>query len=247
MKNRFEGVGWLKKRRDVGRRSKLTKPNPKNPKTSIKWTSDSVGITLLNNASDEGHFHLIPMHVYSFIALYCRSWIRKRAWALENACKLGDDDQAKTILNLVEDANERQETINANSGSLYWASANGHDGLVTFLIDQGANVNLAYGRVRAVHGAADNGHAHVVRLLLDKGASVKAGGDPEGAKVLRRAIKNGRGDIVRLLLEGGANMDAKIEEEDAKTSMEFAQESGRHEIERILVEHRLKNQQSTAF
>ena len=168
-----------------------------------------------------------------------RSWIRRRAWALENACKNDDVERAKTILNLLTDAKEKEETINAHSGSLYWSAFNGNLDLVKFLVSNGAKVNLAYGRIRALHGAVENGHEDVVEFLIDEGAAVGAGGDPGGANALRTAIKARNARLVRLLLSAGAEMD-QVDDQEQKTALELAQESGLNEIVDILIEHRAK-------
>ena len=130
-------------------RNRLTKSKRWRPETrrrTCATESSDASTSWRGRIGGETEFRVLPPQCVQDALL--RSYIRKRAWALEDACKRGDLERARSILSLVVDAGERAETVNAAAGSLYWAAANGHAALVDLLVANGANVNLAYGMTR---------------------------------------------------------------------------------------------------
>jgi len=95
--------------------------------------------------------------------------------------------------------------------TLHLSAENGHENIVRFLLDSGAETDASDGfGFTALHHAAKNGHTRVVAALLENGADVDAT-DHQGWTALHLAAKNGYDDIIRLLIQNGANMNAKIE------------------------------------
>src|SRR5207249_848808 len=85
--------------------------------------------------------------------------------------------------------------------SLIKAAAEGHEGEVRLLLDQGAAVNgVRLNWDVPLAKAAEAGHESIVRLLLDRGAAVDGVGLSRDAP-LAKAAKAGHESIVRLLLD----------------------------------------------
>jgi ankyrin repeat protein len=114
---------------------------------------------------------------------------------------------------------------------LFWAARSGEPGLVEWLLDHGAKVNvrapgiMVYGNVVAgpcvwqkeppagrgvtpLHVAAESESTEAVRLLLKKGADPGAR-DEHGRTPLHLASERRHAEIVKLLVKAGANADAK--------------------------------------
>ncbi|KAH0562258.1 hypothetical protein GP486_003043 [Trichoglossum hirsutum] len=127
------------------------------------------------------------------------------------------------------------------ANALYWAAANGHEGVVRLLLEKGADVNAKgkakesehgddYYKGTALHIAANRGDEAMVRLLLEKGADVdakgKAGFGDASAKgtALHTAACGGHEAVVRLLIDKGADPGAKWwkKEKDEKDYTELA-------------------------
>jgi ankyrin repeat protein len=130
------------------------------------------------------------------------------------------------------------ETVNLPTGSdgrtllMLAASATDADPeLVRFLIDQGADVNLAdaVGRYTALHLAACSRRTDVVRALLGAGADPTAE-DASGWTPLHHVVSapDPRFFLVRELVGHGADPDHKGGA--WKTAKELAAETGRQEL-----------------
>jgi uncharacterized protein len=98
----------------------------------------------------------------------------------------------------------------------------GHEDIARYLLDAGADPNLAatnsFG-VRPIHAATARRSEPIVRLLLERGA------DPNtrqqgGFTALHSAARNGDGRIIDLLLQHGA--DPSLADHNGKTAAEFA-------------------------
>ena len=104
--------------------------------------------------------------------------------------------------------------IDARNGNGYTglslAAWRGHAAVVEFLLDSGANPNLANEDNKApLHWASiDKNRAGIVTALLAKGAKVD-GRDKQGFTALMVAAMNNRVDTVEALIAGGADVNAK--------------------------------------
>ncbi|KAM5381160.1 hypothetical protein ACJZ2D_003076 [Fusarium nematophilum] len=87
------------------------------------------------------------------------------------------------------------------------AMINGHERMVRFLAEEGADIN-AYDRQgrTALSVAAERGQDAIVRFLIDKGANVNVYGE-DGRTILCLAIERGQEALANMLLEKGANLD----------------------------------------
>ncbi|KAK6533050.1 hypothetical protein TWF281_007211 [Arthrobotrys megalospora] len=90
---------------------------------------------------------------------------------------------------------------------LYYASLNGIDSIVSFLVSNGADVNAQGGFCNnALQVASTYGHYKVVRTLLANGADINARGNLHG-NALQAASYSGHANVVKLLLAHGANVN----------------------------------------
>ncbi|WP_179403989.1 ankyrin repeat domain-containing protein [Burkholderia guangdongensis] len=105
----------------------------------------------------------------------------------------------------------------AGENALMLASLNGDTGLVTLLIDKGAEVNKK--GWAPLHYAATNGHDDVVKILLDHSAYIDTA-SPNGTTPLMMAARGDHGSTVTLLLDQGA--DPAVKNQLGITALEFA-------------------------
>ncbi len=106
----------------------------------------------------------------------------------------------------------------------------GHDDVVTFLLQQGADIQQSANnpqRVNALHAATANRHLAISRRLLEHGIDVNAV-QQAGFTPLHAAAQNGQKEMVNLLLEYGANVDAQAD--DGQTALDIARTHNHPEV-----------------
>jgi ankyrin repeat protein len=140
--------------------------------------------------------------------------------------------------------------------ALHWGAINGHETVVKYLVNQGADPNLRDDRfhANAAGWANENGHAEIRDWLLDNGCKASivdaaAFGridlvkkhlerDPssvninEGRTALHEAAGRGNVELARLLLENGA--DQSTEDEDGLAPLEWAKLKNQGAVARLL-------------
>jgi ankyrin repeat protein len=96
-----------------------------------------------------------------------------------------------------------------NNTILHIASYNGHETLVEYLLNKGANTDAKDNDDRIpLHLASQLGHVKVVKQLLEKGHKSTVG-DKWGFTPLHRAAYKGHKKVVTLLLDAGFNVNAR--------------------------------------
>jgi uncharacterized protein len=92
---------------------------------------------------------------------------------------------------------------------LFWASLNGHTGLVRILIYAGADVDARFQfRYTALLAGVESDHpVPIAKLLIAAGADVNAHADP-GFTALHCAASRGRLELTQMLIDAGANVDS---------------------------------------
>ncbi|KAH6721309.1 ankyrin repeat-containing domain protein [Leptodontidium sp. MPI-SDFR-AT-0119] len=94
--------------------------------------------------------------------------------------------------------------------TLHLSTKRGHDKIVRYVIECGAEVNSVDSAGRtALHYASAGGHAEIVGILLDAGADIDAV-DGKGWTALHMAADCGHVEVLMLLVNDGADLDATI-------------------------------------
>ncbi|WP_028972505.1 ankyrin repeat domain-containing protein [Spirochaeta cellobiosiphila] len=88
--------------------------------------------------------------------------------------------------------------------SLFYASQNGFEETVDYLISLGAQKEKGDSNRTPMHAAATKGHNNILLKLMDAGFDVDVS-DSDGCSPLMEAVGSKRFETVKLLLEKGAN------------------------------------------
>ncbi len=89
--------------------------------------------------------------------------------------------------------------------ALHSAARSGHQSILEFLLDNGADVDCAGLPCSPLKVAADEGQLEIVKYLLSRGADLNRG------RPVEAAIDKGHEDIARLLLERGVEVEFTVE------------------------------------
>ena len=140
----------------------------------------------------------------------------------------------EAILALFRNEHYIDDKDNYGQTPLSWAAENGHEAVVSLLLDMGAEIESKDkdGRTLLLW-AARKGHRSEVRLLLEMGAKIEYK-DKNSQAPLLWAARNGHEGAVRLLLEKRAEFDSK--DNDGRTPFSWAVENGHETVAGILLE-----------
>jgi hypothetical protein len=125
----------------------------------------------------------------------------------------------------------------AKFNALQAAASGGHYSTVQFLLDKGADVNIAgdnYGAT--LQTASRRGHLSVVQLLLDHNADVDAQTSQYGT-ALRASSAYGYYSVVQLLLDRGADVNINTQCGVYGTALLAASAKGHSSIVESLLDH----------
>ncbi|KAJ5359789.1 hypothetical protein N7517_008980 [Penicillium concentricum] len=127
--------------------------------------------------------------------------------ALHLAALNGHEHEVHAILSV--DKSDLNRPDGTKSYPVIWASLNGHDRIVEFLLERGADVNAQGGTYGdALQAACSRGHDKIAQMLLERGADINAQGRGYG-NALQAACAGGHDKIAQMLLERGADINAQ--------------------------------------
>ena len=134
---------------------------------------------------------------------------QKNTSMLYIVCLLGHCKVAELLLRTEKaDPNVQEKDVYGNA--LQAAAAGGHEGVVSLLIQNGADVDAKGGmHGTALQAACAKGHRAIVELLLRNKADVNARGGAAYVNPLHTAAAEGRKEICEMLLDHGADIDTK--------------------------------------
>ncbi|XP_062575297.1 putative ankyrin repeat protein RF_0381 [Saccostrea cucullata] len=154
---------------------------------------DRNGNTPLCYASKSGHLRTVKF------LLENDADINVGASCLSSACKGGHLDVVEFLIDKV-DVNQFD---NICDPPLHCASGQGHLGIVKYLVEHGAEVNLqGFYNENSICRAAENGHFPVVEYLVEHGAVV--------SQAIFIAMERGQEDIINLMLKTYVRENKKI-------------------------------------
>jgi len=155
---------------------------------------------------------------------------------LHNAAMHGHLDVVALLLSsplLLKKINNRATYLGLSP--LFLATHSGHVDVVGYLVEQGANANLANNKNQIpLHEAASEGHADCVEKLLVLGADVNAK-DKQGFRPLHYAAANESLESVQCLLEHDAELSAKTDS-SGESALSIAVNSDHEHIVRELID-----------
>jgi ankyrin repeat protein len=151
---------------------------------------------------------------------------------LHEACAVGAGDRVRQLVR------DRGRLIDAHSQDgftpLALACYFGHPEIAAWLVDQGANIDLAANnpmRVAPIHAAVAARQFGIVEMLVANGANVNAR-QAHGFTPLHAAAQNGDVQTVRLLLEKGAEVGARSD--NGQNALDIAMQRGHAEVSELL-------------
>lgn len=161
---------------------------------------------------------------------------------LRYACRKGNQDIVEVLVTFGANVNERdganQKSILTpvdGQTALHTAASFGYEGIVRYLLGNGALVNSYDDRFMSpLHMAVVNQHEGVVKALVEAGADINAWGEYSYTP-LHMAVKYGSVTIVKTLIEAGAEIDKRNDFE--QTPLHLAASEGRPWIARVLVDY----------
>ncbi|EGD82689.1 hypothetical protein PTSG_03350 [Salpingoeca rosetta] len=157
--------------------------------------------------------------------------------SLIDASATGDLECVETLVAEFAPANRHvddEKDSECDGTALYWASRNGHEAVVRFLLEKGAHVNNTDKEgFTPLWIAGFYGHEAVARFLVEKGADVNQA-DNDGWTPLWIASQNGHEAVARLLVEKGA--DVNQAHKNGFTPLYVASQKGHEAVARFLVE-----------
>ncbi|KAI9695778.1 MAG: hypothetical protein M1820_008451 [Bogoriella megaspora] len=160
---------------------------------------------------------------------------------LHMACYLGIEPWVQSILPKKGWFSRIYSSVDSKDNDdrtpLPWAARNGHEGVVSLLIQHGAYPDtqdrLGW---TPLSWAVWNGHMAVVKLLLDTGRVDVDMKDPQGWTPLAWATDNGHEAVVKLLLATG-KVDVDSRDKQGRTPLSWTAEHGHKGVVQLLIQY----------
>ena len=127
--------------------------------------------------------------------------MKAKANAVVSASRKGHLHIVELLLDSGIEVNVCREQINCAFSAAVYA---GREGVVRFLLGQGANPNIRKDEQDLLYSASSRGYKNIVQILIDNGADVNVQGGEYGYAIWA-AMSQGYNEIVDLLLQHGAS------------------------------------------
>jgi ankyrin repeat protein len=152
------------------------------------------------------------------------------------ACEKGHVGAVRVLLEHMGEEGLEETDYDGYTG-LHWAALEGHEELVTFLIGEGAQPDVADKTgLLPIMSASERGHLGVVQLLVQHmGDEVLQARDADARTVLHFAAYWGREKVVAFLLGKGAQANSR--DRLGKIPLMWACERGQMGVVRMLLQH----------
>lgn len=151
------------------------------------------------------------------------------------------DNKPSVVEILLKSGADIERVRSDGCNALHLAAIFGHNGIVSALINAGADINAGIAKtgVTPLILASQSGNLEVVKLLLASGANV-ASFTENGCTPLSLAAQNGHFNVASVLLSAGANVNATLvgfgERRDV-TPLYLARQHNHHDIAKLLEAH----------
>lgn len=141
-----------------------------------------------------------------------------------NVCLEGNLEKVKEMVQKGADVNGRVSTGNLVT-PLHNATSRGHEKVVAYLLDQGADISARNNIGETpLHLAIRHNFPNLVILLLDRGANIQEGDNEENSP-LHKAAMMGFVRIIEILLQRGADRNALNDESKKPIDVVKSQEA----------------------
>jgi len=152
------------------------------------------------------------------------------AETIVEAAKNGDLQTVKTIL--AKDPSKLNATDESKYTALHWACMRARWGVAKYLIEKGADLNVAGGdEGTQINWAVHHDNVEIIKLMVEKGAKLNIR-NQWGMTELHTAIWRGCIHVVEYLLDHGSNPMIKTNE--GWTAMHYAYRSGHDDVIEML-------------
>jgi ankyrin repeat protein len=146
------------------------------------------------------------------------------------AAEAGDLEGVKKALA----AGANPSAMGPNSGALHCAAFNGHEAVLSLLLENGAELDVKDTQsYYPIHLAVSRGHVTIATQLVEAGANIEVLTSQNGTPLHIAAASN-HAVVIPILIKGGANLEAK--DVNGLTPLAAAASLGNLEVVRLLID-----------
>lgn len=215
------------------------------------WVKDNIGNTIIHYAVEKRHIDILELllsklspEIISYLEddlsvsrPYVRCWFRNKKGftPFHKAVQNGYTDIVKKLLEANIRGLGKGVRTNYCKSSLHLAAWNGHNDIITLLLDAGMDKNIKDdNNYTPLHSAVESGHTETVKLLLNVGVNNDVKSENFDSRTpLYIAVRKGYTEIVKLLIYAGS--DVNVRGYLGNTPLHLAARKGYTEIVKLLI------------